>query len=150
MQKFKNAFTMIELVFVIVILGILATIAVPKFAATREDAQTTKGRADVASIRSAIISERQSRLIKGDSSWISQLHGLNNGYYFDGVDENHTLLMYGIKAEDKNGHWHGQGVSGDNFTYKFKLEDADNIFTYNPSNGTFKCTSGNRCSELSD
>jgi len=146
MKIFKNAFTMIELTFVIVVLGILASVAIPKFSATRVDAQITKGRSDVASIRSAIISERQSRLIKGDSSWITQLHGLHDGYYFDGVDANHTLLMYGIKAEDKNGHWHGQ--SGN--TYKFKLEDADNIFTYDSSNGTFLCTSGTRCSDLTD
>ncbi len=36
----KNAFTMIELIFVIVIIGILASIAIPKFLATRNDAQT--------------------------------------------------------------------------------------------------------------
>ncbi len=34
----KNAFTMIELIFVIVILGILAAVAIPKLAATRTDA----------------------------------------------------------------------------------------------------------------
>ena len=34
----RTAFTMIELVFVIVILGILAAIAIPKLAATRDDA----------------------------------------------------------------------------------------------------------------
>ena len=36
----KSAFTMIELIFVIVILGILAAVAIPKFAATRDDATT--------------------------------------------------------------------------------------------------------------
>lgn len=35
----RTAFTMIELVFVIVILGILAAIAVPRLAATRDDAE---------------------------------------------------------------------------------------------------------------
>ena len=35
----KKAFTMIELIFVIVIIGILAVIAIPKFSATRYDAQ---------------------------------------------------------------------------------------------------------------
>ena len=34
----KKAFTMIELIFVIVIIGILASIAIPKLAATRDDA----------------------------------------------------------------------------------------------------------------
>ena len=35
----KKAFTMIELIFVIVILGILAAVAIPKLAATRTDAK---------------------------------------------------------------------------------------------------------------
>jgi len=35
----KKAFTMIELIFVIVIIGILAAIAIPKLAATRDDAK---------------------------------------------------------------------------------------------------------------
>ncbi len=39
----KKAFTMIELVFVIVILGILASMAIPKLAATRDDAEVTTG-----------------------------------------------------------------------------------------------------------
>lgn len=37
----KNAFTMIELIFVIVILGILAAVAIPKLSATRDDAKAS-------------------------------------------------------------------------------------------------------------
>lgn len=38
----KKAFTMIELIFVIVILGILAAVAIPKLSATRDDAKVAK------------------------------------------------------------------------------------------------------------
>ena len=47
----KKGFTMIELIFVIVILGILASVAVPRLAATREDAEIS---ATVANLRTLI------------------------------------------------------------------------------------------------
>ena len=42
LQTSKNGFTMIELIFVIVILGILAAVALPKLSATRDDAEVSK------------------------------------------------------------------------------------------------------------
>lgn len=42
LTKKRNAFTMIELIFVIVILGILAAVAIPRLTATRNDAKVTR------------------------------------------------------------------------------------------------------------
>ncbi len=156
MQKSKSAFTMIEMVFVIVVLGILASIAIPKLAATRTDAEITKGRADVASIRSAIVTERQGRLIQGQSGWISEL-SVDTTTLFTGVDVNQTLLMYGITAKDASGHWNS--TSGIAYTYKVQATAVP--FTYYPTTsgtnlaGTFTCdttnaTTGAMCKLLTD
>lgn len=50
----RSAFTMIELIFVIVIIGILAAIAIPKFMATRDDAKVAKMMMSVGNVISEI------------------------------------------------------------------------------------------------
>jgi len=145
MQKSKNAFTMIEMVFVIVILGILAAVAIPRLAATRTDAEITKGRSDIASIRSAIINERQVRLIRGDPTFIQTGTGANqidNGGLFGGV------LMYPIAAGD----WARGASDVNSTTYTYTVNGTATTFTYTRSNGTFGCvaSSANDCADLVD
>ena len=64
--KKRNAFTLLELTFVIVIIGILSAVAIPRFAATRDDAVISKARSTVSAVRNAIATERQRRILKGD------------------------------------------------------------------------------------
>lgn len=141
----RTAFTMIELVFVIVVLGILAAIAIPHFAATRDDAQITKGRSDVAAIRSAIVSERQSRLLRGDSAYVGALEGVDDNL-FNGPDAAHQLLQYGIAPGDGNGKW--AQVDG-GYTYTVLNEPV--LFTYTQATGVFDCVHTNaNCRRLTE
>ena len=98
----RKAFTMVELIFVIVVIGILSAIAVPKFAVTRDDAVVVKTRATVASLRSALSTERQKRILGGDFFSIYKLSasagtGVPIFNAFDG-DVNNTVLDYPLTS----------------------------------------------------
>ena len=57
----RQAFTMIELIFVILIIGLLAGIAVPKFLATRDDAKVSQIMHNVATASQEIATYAMSR-----------------------------------------------------------------------------------------
>jgi len=64
----KKGFTMIELIFVIVILGILAAVAIPKLAATRDDANVAKSATEVTTAIQDIGSYYTSRGVFGTAT----------------------------------------------------------------------------------
>ena len=106
----KKAFTMIELVFVVVVIGILAAIAVPKFAATRDDAVISKGRAAVAAMRSAIAMDRQKRILRGDFDDIT-------------ADEVEDLLDYKLSSRWDKGDDSFTFTAPDGTSCTFLVED---------------------------
>jgi general secretion pathway protein G len=135
----KRAFTMIELIFVIVILGILSSVAISKMAVTRDDAQIAKGRSQVAAIRNAITLFRNTQMLQGNgATWINKLDGLTGATSSDGdalFDNNGTatvsLLDYPIYAKNANGHWR---KTADN-VYAFRVMNTDIPFVYGGKSG---------------
>lgn len=65
-SKNKKAFTMVELIYVIVIIGILSAVAIPKFKTTVELARDSKGASVLSAVMSSLSTERQKRILKGD------------------------------------------------------------------------------------
>jgi len=161
-SKQKSAFTMIELVFVIVVIGILASVAIPRLAATRDDAEITKARVLVASVRNALAMERQKRILRGDFTVISAVGGTigattNVFGNFDNNSSNPTVLDYPVASENKKDRWHfssGTGQSGrDQYIFKSSLGDV----AFEVVNGKFECdttktanTNANGCKQLTN
>ena len=134
----RKAFTMIELIMVIVILGILSSIAVSKMAVTRDDAILTKGRSQVASIRSAISLIKSKNMMTGNGLYppfLDDEHITNDKKLFDGNSSIGKLLDYPIYAKNENGNW----IKTAQNSYVFKALNTDINFTYNPNDGSFDC-----------
>ncbi len=153
----KKAFTMIELVFVIVILGILASVAVSKMAATRGDAQIVKGKSQVSAIRSAIVLQKSKNMMmgktKGGNPTRLDALGFTAGagsetpisaegdslfdYDTNTSDSTKKILDYPIRAvaADKTG-WRKTAAG----KYTFRATNVDVNFTY--ASGSFTCTQG--------
>ena len=140
-HKHHKAFTMIELVFVIVVIGILSAIAIPKFAATRGDAEIAKAKATLGSVRSAVAMERQKLILRGVFDPITSLSSAA-GYdkpIFDGIngDTNNPVLEYprqSCKDSNAQGCWY----TANNVTYTYKLPVSGSV-DFNLTSSRFNC-----------
>ena len=72
-KELRAAFSMIELTFVIVVIGILAAIALPRFGDTADTAYLSKAKSTIITVRNAIKNERQRRILRGDYTAITDL-----------------------------------------------------------------------------
>ena len=149
MKNSKSAFTMIELIFVIIIVGVLASVAVAKFGAMKTASDIANARSDVAAIRSAIISERQRSLVQGTASYMSKLtpNAATSTILFTGDGAGRTLLTYGFTKGTGAGEW---TIISDT-QYKYNSGDDVTTFDYNATTGSFNCTAGlNDCDKLAN
>ena len=124
----KKAFTMIELVFVIVALGILAMVALPRLASSKEDAEITRVKAEIAAIRSAIQTHRGANLLKQNS----------RGYPDDLTARRIEDITNGTKLSQK--YW---SVSRDGSELNVTIGSRTATFTYDRTTGRLTCQNTN-------
>ncbi len=136
----KKAFTMIELIFVIVILGILAGVAIPRMAGSREDACIAKLKSEISAIRSGIATFKSKALLSGKSCgsvYPSDLNKTSTTELFEGVLQ--TPLIRETNSDSCGWSWSGVEATKNQYIVNVYGKTID--FTYEDENGTFKCDS---------
>ncbi len=120
-NKIKG-FTLIEVMVVVVILGILAAIVVPKIMSRPEQARLVKAKQDMLAIQSAL-----------------DLYKLDNGFY-PSTDQGLQALISKPTSEPIPANWKSDGYLqqlpvdpwGKNYQY-LNEDDKLNIFSYGPT-----------------
>ena len=100
--KLRRAFTLVEMLLVVTIIGILAALVIPKIVGRSEQARQTAARADIAAIKTAL-----------------DAFEVDNGFYPKSIQDL-------VTAPSNAKNWHGpyldklpQDPWGDNYVYYF-------------------------------
>jgi len=142
----KKAYTIIELIFVIVIIGILAGVAIPKLAGVATQAYMSKGKSTLATVRSAIATERQKSILKGDAATNVSIYNATGRVFTKFTDNNGSrILDNDLEDCTTVGCWH----TTDNVTYTFYRKGTTNC-TYKLESNRFDDNTTGGCTELED
>lgn len=137
--KKRKAFTMLELVFVIVVIGILSAVAVPKFAATRDDAEIAKARTIVSAVRNSMGTERQKRILRGDFTAISSLHSGGNAFSVFDNNSSNPVLEYSVPTCSAQGTTKGCWNVSAGPVYQYVMPTSSSV-DFTISNNRLSCT----------
>lgn len=130
----QKAFTMMELIFVIVVIGILSAVALPRLGGTVNRAHISKGESTLAAVRSALSTERQKRILRGN---FDDIESLSNGFgtYTDENAVTGSILENAVKSGcTEVGCWNS--TDGVTHTFYYQGGSCDFVLTANKLTGT--------------
>ena len=127
----KRAFTLVELVMVIVIIGLLAAVVTPKFTNMRDNAEGAAEDAAVAAVKTGIKLAHMSSLAAGGDEYPATLDSASAG---EASDKN-PLFTEVIEGGITDANWKKDSTT----TYTYVPTSVQ--YTYDKSAGTFKGSS---------
>ena len=131
----KKSYTVLELIFVIVVLGILASLAIPRLFPTITTSKIKKLQSQVSAIRVAISNKYSKNLISGNNQCPSLEKNTTDNTLFE------NILTYPLPKNQGDIKWDGNGTD-----YNATIGSIKITFQYdnNTSNNCkFKCKSVN-------
>lgn len=122
-----SAFTLIELVLVVAIVGLLAAVVAPKLGSLRGDAEAVSEQAAVAAVRSGIKLAHMRNLARGSDVYPSALDSATAGP----AGEGNLLFADVIEDGISDGNW----IKTSDRKYSYK--PSANQYSYDPATGWF-------------
>ena len=147
----KKAFTLIELIFVIVIIGVLASVAIPKFKNLTTHAKSSGVKSVVTSVQSSIDNIHGKWIINDSMTSFKDSkgnsHSLNSQGYPEHLDGNNgsnfswvlKVPVPSCSGGKTNGCW--KEDPQDTYSYYYNSNDVLKL-KYNATTGTLECKAG--------
>lgn len=128
-MRSRKGFTLIELVIVLVLIGILAAVAIPKFQNMKDNAEAASIRGTLGNVRSAITIYRANKLAEGEDADVA--------WPADAATVQTDVIENAIPANP----WAPNGVKTNNTVTANTTDHAyaggDAAWLYNPTSGLF-------------
>lgn len=125
--QIRHAFTLVELVMVIVIIGLLAAVVVPKFSDMRGEAQNAAETATISAVTSGIKLSHMTSLAKGTDTYPTTLDSASNGL----ASETNALFTEVIDEGVKDPNWKKMSKT------KYQYVPTGGTYVYDKTTGAF-------------